>query len=194
MTDVTVTDVSTTEAAVIEATAAEAAASPAVDDRPRETHDGGSQPRDVFLVCNTIDEVGGVQRWARRMAELFTERGHRVHLVGVFAVAKPHDFFPGGERPAYDTTVLHPDRFGAPGRPYLVRRLTHPTVFFKYRRWLKIRQAGVDRLSALFARSPASGVVVCAQIQAMSRTPRAARPPATGGCAGTTRAWPGSCR
>lgn len=124
------------------------------------------EPRDVFIVCNTIDEIGGVQRWARRMAELFTERGHRVHLVGVFAVNRPHDFYPDG-KPDYLSTVLHPDRFGAPGRPYLVKRLTNPAVYVKYKRWLKVRAGGAKRLSALFAESGPDGVVVCAQVQAM---------------------------
>ena len=124
------------------------------------------EPRDVFIVCNTIDEIGGVQRWARRMAELFTERGHRVHLVGVFAVRRPHDFYPDG-KPDYTSTVLHPDRFGAPGRPFLVKRLTNPAVYAKYKRWQKVRAGGAQRLSALFAQGGADGVVVCAQIQAM---------------------------
>jgi glycosyltransferase involved in cell wall biosynthesis len=124
------------------------------------------EPRDVFIVCNTIDEIGGVQRWARRMAELFTERGHRVHLVGVFAVSRPHDFYPDG-RPDYTSTLLHPDRFGAPGRPFLVQRLTNPAVYARYRRWQKVHRGGARRLSALFAEGGADGVIVCAQIQAM---------------------------
>jgi glycosyltransferase involved in cell wall biosynthesis len=124
------------------------------------------EPRDVFIVCNTIDEIGGVQRWARRMAELFTERGHRVHLVGIFTVNRPHDFYPDG-KPDYTSTVLHPDRFGAPGRPFLVKRLTNPAVYAKYKRWQKVRAGGAQRLSALFAQGGADGVVVCAQIQAM---------------------------
>lgn len=125
-----------------------------------------NQPREVFIVCNTVDEVGGVQRWARRMAELFTERGHQVHLVGVFAVAKPHDYYPDGQ-PAYSTTVLHPEKFGAARRPYLVQRLTNPAVFLRYKRWQSVRRAGVARLSALFAQASATGVVICAQVQAM---------------------------
>jgi glycosyltransferase involved in cell wall biosynthesis len=124
------------------------------------------EPRDVFIVCNTIDEIGGVQRWARRMAELFTERGHRVHLVGVFGVNRPHDFYPDG-KPDYSSTVLHPDRFGAPGRPYLLKRLTNPAVYARYKRWQKVRRGGARRLSAVFAEGGADGVIVCAQVQAM---------------------------
>jgi glycosyltransferase involved in cell wall biosynthesis len=135
---------------------------------------GDDRPREVFIVCNTIDEIGGVQRWARRMAELFTERGHQVRLVGVFGVAKPNDFYPG-EQPPYATTVLHPDRYGAPGRPYLVRRLTNPAVYLRYRRWQSVRRAGVSRLSALFAQSSANGVIVCAQVQAMEWVAQADR-------------------
>ena len=121
--------------------------------------------RDVFVVCNTVDEVGGVQSWARRIAGLLAERGHRVRLVGVFAVAQPH-----GRAAAapYTTTVIHPDRFGARPRPALLSRVTDPLAVVRFKRWQGVQRAGAARLSALFADAdPARAVIVCAQVHAM---------------------------
>ncbi len=39
--------------------------------------------RDVFFVSNSVDELGGVTSWSHQMARLFTERGHRVHVIGI---------------------------------------------------------------------------------------------------------------
>jgi hypothetical protein len=39
--------------------------------------------RDIFVVCNNFEELGGLQRWVHHVARLFTERGHHVHVIGV---------------------------------------------------------------------------------------------------------------
>lgn len=39
--------------------------------------------RDLFLVANTVDELGGVTAWTHQMARLFRGAGHRVHVIGV---------------------------------------------------------------------------------------------------------------
>lgn len=39
--------------------------------------------RDLFLVANTVDELGGVTAWTHQMARLFQGAGHRVHVIGV---------------------------------------------------------------------------------------------------------------
>lgn len=39
--------------------------------------------RDVFILCNRLDELGGVQRWSQRMEVFLTERGHNVRRIGV---------------------------------------------------------------------------------------------------------------
>lgn len=44
--------------------------------------------RDVFIVSNSVDELGGVTTWSHQMARLFTDRGHRVHIVGIAPVAE----------------------------------------------------------------------------------------------------------
>ncbi|MBS2962565.1 glycosyltransferase [Actinocrinis puniceicyclus] len=129
---------------------------------------------DVFIVCNTIHELGGVQRWAQRVGELLAERGHRVHLVGVFAVRQPHELVgtgPDGEpvAPRYQTHVIHPDRYGARPRPALLSRIANPLAYARHRRWQAVQRSGAKRLRALFetASDPGDAVVICAQVHAM---------------------------
>lgn len=68
--------------------------------------------RDVFFVSNSVDELGGVTSWSHQMARLFTERGHRVHVIGITEPAVVQEL---GELP-YPTTTLydvHPPRVGS---------------------------------------------------------------------------------
>lgn len=133
--------------------------------------------RDVFIVCNTIDELGGVQRWARRIADLLAERGHRVRLVGVFAVADPARRAPDPSPRAYAETLLHPNRHGARPRPALLSRIANPVAFARFKRWEAVQRAGSARLAALLAMAdrPESAVVICAQVHAMEWVDRAVR-------------------
>lgn len=120
---------------------------------------------DVFIVCNTIHELGGVQRWAHSVGELLAARGHRVHLVGVFAVREPHDL---SESPAYQSTIIHPDLFSGKPRPALLSRIANPPAFLRYKRWQATQRTGAARLRALLAAAdPADTVVICAQVHAM---------------------------
>jgi glycosyltransferase involved in cell wall biosynthesis len=116
------------------------------------------QTRDVFIVCNNVEELGGLQRWAHHIAHLFTERGHRVHLVGVDHADRPHDY---GQDPPYAVTVLHrrrpPRRRGRPSR------LRHRLVV----------RRGAARLSALFRTARPGGIVIAAQVYAMEWVARA---------------------
>ncbi|MBK3606983.1 glycosyltransferase family 4 protein, partial [Streptomyces sp. MBT98] len=41
--------------------------------------------RDIFIVSNSTDELGGVTAWMHQTARLFADQGHRVHTVGVHA-------------------------------------------------------------------------------------------------------------
>lgn len=52
--------------------------------------------RDIFLVANEVNELGGVGRWQIQLATLLAERGHRVTVVGI---APPHHPMDLGERP-----------------------------------------------------------------------------------------------
>jgi glycosyltransferase involved in cell wall biosynthesis len=126
---------------------------------------------DVFIVCNTIHELGGVQRWSHRIGELLAERGHRVHLVGVFAAAQPHTPAPAGPdaQPMYQTSVIHPDLHGGRPKPALLSRIANPLAYARYKRWQSVQRAGAQRLRELFAQAadPADTVVICAQVHAM---------------------------
>ena len=59
--------------------------------------------RDVFLVANNVEELGGVQRVTHNLAMMLHERGHRVTVVGIQHATQPHDY---GDRP-YRWLVLN---------------------------------------------------------------------------------------
>ena len=126
-------------------------------------------PRDVVIVANNIDEAGGAQRWARSMGEILTARGHRVHLVGVAGVDRPHDYAGehGGRLP-YQTTVLHPGPLHAVAAPSALQRVTHPAVTVRRARWTSLQHHGAAELGRILAPlDPRSAVVVCVQVFAM---------------------------
>lgn len=113
--------------------------------------------RDVFIVCNNFEELGGLQRWVHHIGRLLAERGHRVHLVGVTHADEAHDY--GADLP-YATTVLHdtpPPPMGGKGVRGRLRRR---------RRDAAIRQ-GAARLSRVLADAEPGGVIIAAQVWAM---------------------------
>jgi hypothetical protein len=114
------------------------------------------EPRDIFIVCNNIEELGGLQRWAHDIGRLFATRGHRVHLIGITHADRPHDY---GQDPPYTTTVLHERR----PRMRRARRLRHH---------LLVRR-GATRLSRLFRTARPGGVIIAAQVWAMEWVARA---------------------
>jgi glycosyltransferase involved in cell wall biosynthesis len=118
--------------------------------------------RDVFLVANNIEELGGVQRVTHNLATMLHEAGHRVTAIGIQHHASPHDY---GTRP-YRHLVLNetpeplpPDLDGA------VSRLD-PRNRSALRRHELAHQEAVGRLSAVFAEA-ADGAVVVMQIRSM---------------------------
>lgn len=126
-------------------------------------------PREIVIVCNNIDEAGGAQRWARSMGEILTARGHRVRLVGVAGVTRPHDYVAeyGGPLP-YQTTVLHPRPLRAVAAPTLAQRAAHPAVTVRRARWSRLQRQGAAALSRILAPlDPRNAVVVCVQVFAM---------------------------
>ncbi|MGP4001856.1 glycosyltransferase [Streptomyces sp. 8N706] len=127
--------------------------------------DGGG--RDIFSVSNSIDELGGVTSWSHQMARLFTERGHRVHLIGIAHPEDPEirqDL--GGDLP-YPVTTLYDTRPPAV-RP--ARGLGYRFDLVEHRR-RKARAAGMReqaaRLSALFRAARPGAVVIVTQVWAM---------------------------
>jgi glycosyltransferase involved in cell wall biosynthesis len=117
-----------------------------------------AEARDIFIVCNNVEELGGLQRWAHHIARLFSERGHRVHLVGVTHADGPHDY---GQDPPYAITVLHERK--PPGRRGRLSRLRHRAAV----------RRGAARLSALFRTARPGGIVIAAQVWAMEWVARA---------------------
>ncbi|GAA4617291.1 hypothetical protein GCM10023195_77130 [Actinoallomurus liliacearum] len=121
-----------------------------------------AEARDVFIVCNNVEELGGLQRWAHDIGRMLADRGHRVHLVGITHADRPHDY--GRDLP-YTVTVLHdrdlPPADGPVGT--LLRELRHR---------LRVRR-GAARLSTLFRTARPGGVVIAAQVWAMEWVARA---------------------
>src|ERR1044072_8129210 len=55
----------------------------AIPPREHVVADGSAPTRDIFIVCNSLNELGGLVQWAHDIAKLFLARGHRVQLIGV---------------------------------------------------------------------------------------------------------------
>jgi glycosyltransferase involved in cell wall biosynthesis len=122
--------------------------------------------RDIFIVSNSVDEMGGVTTWTHQMAREFTGRGHRVHVIGITPApeGRQHEF---PEPLPYETTTLydaHPPQVkplrGLKGKLNAVERRRHAA-----------RAAGMreraDRLTALFAAARPGAVVIVTQVWAM---------------------------
>jgi glycosyltransferase involved in cell wall biosynthesis len=122
--------------------------------------------RDVFIVCNNADEMGGLQRWAHHMARLLAGRGDRVTLVGITSGPEPYHH---GRDGSYAVEVLHrewraPVLAWRPGRP--LQRLNAVARGRELRRAAAQRR-GAARLSELFAAAGPGAVVIVAQVWAM---------------------------
>lgn len=120
--------------------------------------------RDIFIVSNSVDELGGVTTWSHQMAGLFAERGHRVHLVGIVPAADSH--LPDGV-PDYTMTTLydsHPPQAWSP-------RTLKDRANVKARLRASQRRAGAqeqaDKMSAMFRAAGPGGVVIVTQVWAM---------------------------
>ncbi|MFF4348997.1 glycosyltransferase [Streptomyces sp. NPDC001530] len=119
--------------------------------------------RDIFFVSNSVDELGGVTSWSHQMARLFTERGHRVHVVGITEPAVVQEL---GELPYPTTTLydLHPPRVGSArgikGRLNLAERK------LRAERAAGMRERAAQ-LTALFRAARPGAVVIVTQVWAM---------------------------
>lgn len=123
-----------------------------------------SRSRDVFIVSNSTDELGGVTAWTHRTAQLFQERGHRVHTIGIHA-AELRMALP--EPPGYPVTPLYPSHPPTPWAPRGVRdRFRFTARRDEAARVARKRQA-VDRLSEIFRDARPGGVVIVSQVWAM---------------------------
>ncbi|MEU8352980.1 glycosyltransferase [Streptomyces sp. NPDC048845] len=124
--------------------------------------------RDIFLVGNSVDELGGVTNWTHQMAGLFAARGHRVRVVGITPPAVPRATAPGGGAPLpYSTTTLYDAHPPRPRPARGMRGRLDPVE--RYRR--RVRRAGMReqaaKLTAMFRAARPGGVVIVTQVWAM---------------------------
>ncbi|MEU9176551.1 glycosyltransferase [Streptomyces sp. NPDC048550] len=129
----------------------------------RDEQPGG---RDVFIVSNSVDELGGVTTWSHQMARLFTDRGHRVHILGIAPVAEeirqklPQDL-PYAMTTLYDA---HPPK--ARRLRGIKGRLNAPERRRQAARRAKMR-AKAETLNELFRAARPGAVVIVTQVWAM---------------------------
>ncbi|MGC0418500.1 glycosyltransferase [Embleya sp. AB8] len=120
--------------------------------------------RDIFIVCNNIEELGGLQRWAHHTAGMLEASGHSVHLIGVVHPETAHDY--GRDLP-YRTSVLHRVHPPSAWGPRTVRdRLDVAARRRELLRRASVRQAA-DRLTALFRAARPGAIVIVPQVWAM---------------------------
>lgn len=122
--------------------------------------------RDIFIVSNSVDELGGVTTWSHQMARLFTDRGHRVHIVGIAPVAEeirqklPQDL-------PYEMTTLydaHPPK--ARRLRGIKGRLNAPERRRQAARRAKMRDKA-EQLNELLRAAGPGAVVIVTQVWAM---------------------------
>jgi glycosyltransferase involved in cell wall biosynthesis len=127
-----------------------------------------TKTRDIFIVCNSVNELGGLVQWAHDIAKLFLARGHRVQIIGVEPATKARHY---GDLP-YPTVTLHeqslPKRSKVTGRHAVNVRNR-----LSQRRRERLVGEGAARLSAIFRTARPGGVVIAAQIWAMEWVARA---------------------
>ncbi|MEU6390756.1 glycosyltransferase [Streptomyces sp. NPDC046939] len=122
-----------------------------------------SAARDLYLVTNSVDELGGVTAWTHQMARLFTSAGHHVHVIGVYEsdlkMAVP-------EAPDYPVTSLYPHHPPTPRPLRGARRLSVPARRREARR-IAARQDALATLDSVLGRARPGSVVIVTQVWAM---------------------------
>ncbi|MGN9791278.1 glycosyltransferase family 4 protein [Streptomyces sp. OZ13] len=125
-----------------------------------------TEPRDIFLVSNSVDELGGITSWSHQIARLFSERGHNVHVVGVTPAPDGRRADLGSDLPYLTTTLYdeHPPTVrsvrGLKGRLNLVERR---------RRHLRdsAMRTQAAKLTSMFRAARPGAVVIVTQVWAM---------------------------
>ncbi|HET6818445.1 MAG TPA: glycosyltransferase family 4 protein [Mycobacteriales bacterium] len=118
--------------------------------------------RNIFIVANNIEEVGGLQRVVHTLAEGFAERGHAVELIGISPGPPGARIEPGR---GYQTMTLGPAE-PAEWVPRGIRAKLRPVKQAKERFRRRVHARNVGRLQARFDRVE-DGVVIVGQIWAM---------------------------
>ncbi|MFI2293171.1 glycosyltransferase [Streptomyces niveus] len=121
-------------------------------------------PRELILLANATDVLGGVTAWTHQMARLFATHGHRVQVVGIHE-AELKLTLP--EPPAYPVTALYPSHPPTPWRP------RSPLAYFDLR--ARRREAArvadkrraVAHLSEIFRAAGPGALVIVTQVWPM---------------------------
>lgn len=129
-------------------------------------------PRDVFIVCNNVDEMGGLQRWAHHMARMLAARGDRVALVGITRGPSPYHH---GRDGSYTVEVLH-ETWRPPTlewRPAGLRSRLNAAACGRDVWRTAAQWRGAARLTRMFAAARPGAVVIVPQVWAMEWVRRA---------------------
>ncbi|GGX01429.1 glycosyltransferase [Streptomyces noursei] len=130
------------------------------------TKSNAAEPRDIFFVSNSVNELGGITSWSHQMARLFAEQGHRVHVIGIVPPPEGRVHELGPDLP-YRTTTLY-DVHPPSVRP--VRGLRDKLNVVEQRR-RTAREAGMHeqaaKMTTLFRGAQPGGVVIVTQVWAM---------------------------
>ncbi|GAA2981905.1 glycosyltransferase [Streptomyces fulvorobeus] len=123
-----------------------------------------SRSRDVFIVSNSTDELGGVTAWTHRTARLLQERGHRVRVVGIHAselkMALP-------DAPGHPVTALYPAHPPTPWAPKGLRDRLRVQARRREAARVREKRRAVQRLSGIFRTADPGAVVLVTQVWAM---------------------------
>lgn len=123
-----------------------------------------SGSRDVFIVSNSTDELGGVTGWMHRTAQLFQEAGHRVHTVGIHEAERKMAL---PDPPGYPVTALYPAHPPTPWAPKGLRDRFRVAERRKEAARAAAKRRAVARLSEIFRDARPGGVVIVSQVWAM---------------------------
>lgn len=122
--------------------------------------------RDIFFVSNSVNELGGITSWTHQMARLFSDRGHRVHVLGITPPPAGRSHELGDDLP-YATTTLYDVH---PPSPKPLRGLKGKLNLADQRR-NAAREAGMReqaaKLTALFRAARPGGILIVTQVWAM---------------------------
>ncbi|MFE2478517.1 glycosyltransferase [Streptomyces sp. NPDC059389] len=122
--------------------------------------------RDIFIVSNSVDELGGVTTWSHQMAGLLTGRGHRVHIVGIAPVAEEIRQKLPQDLPYAMTTLYDAHPPGARRLRGIKGRLNAPERRRQAARRAMMR-AKAETLNELFRAAGPGAVVIVTQVWAM---------------------------
>ncbi|MEV6654605.1 glycosyltransferase [Streptomyces sp. NPDC051219] len=120
--------------------------------------------RDVFILSNSTDELGGVTVWTHQMARLFRSNGHRVHVIGI------HEAEPGQSLPVpadYPVTALYPAHPPTPWVPRTLRDRCDPAARRREAGRAAAKRRAVTRLTGLFRTARPGAVLIVTQVWAM---------------------------